>query len=174
VDEIIDFVAETLRQRIANFDLEIHDPDNSDNFHEKQLKKLEKDLADINSKEIAMWESQFDADESKRVPQHIFSSISEKLSKERWEIENAIANIKEVLAKPISYEKQKVNFQKALDALLDDKVSVAEKNHLLKACIDRIEYHRDKPERQRGKGVGRQWTSPPIELNIELNIGSKV
>lgn len=168
VDELIDFVAKVLRRRIADFDMEIQDGDNSDVFHEKQLKKLEKNLADINSKEITMWESQFDADESKRVPQHIFNALTEKLSKERWEVETAIANIKEILEKPISYEKQKVNFQMALDALLDDKKSAAEKNHLLKACINRIEYHRDKPERQRGKGVGRQWTTPPIEVEIKL------
>lgn len=170
VDEIIEFVAEELRKRIADFVMETNDVDNTDNFHEKQLKKLEKDLADINSKEIAMWESQFDADESKRVPQHIFNSLTEKLSKERWETETAIANIKEILAKPISYEKQKANFQKALDALLDDKRSVAEKNHLLKNCIERVEYHRDKPEKLRGKGVGRQWSSPPIELKVKLKV----
>ena len=170
VDEVMEVVVETLKQRIANFDMEMHDTDNSDNFHEKQLKKLEKDLADINSKELAMWESQFDADESKRVPQHIFNSLTEKLSKERWETENAIANIKEILAKPVTYEKQKVNFQKALDALLNDKVSIAEKNHLLKACIERVEYHREKPEKLRGKGVGKRWTSPPIELKIKLKV----
>jgi DNA invertase Pin-like site-specific DNA recombinase len=170
VDEVIEVVIKTLKQRIADFDMETHNTDNSDNFHEKQLKKLEKDLADINGKEIAMWESQFDTDESKRVPQHIFNSLTEKLSKERWETENAIANIKEILAKPITYEKQRANFQKALDALLDDKVSVADKNHLLKACIERVEYHREKPEKLRGKGVGRQWTTPPIELKIKLKV----
>lgn len=170
VDEVMEVVVETLKQRITDFDMETHNTDNSDNFHEKQLKKLEKDLADINGKEIAMWESQFDTDESKRVPQHIFHSLTEKLSKERWETENAIANIKEILAKPITYEKQRANFQKALDALLDDKVSVADKNHLLKACIERVEYHREKPEKLRGKGVGRQWTSPPIELKIKLKV----
>lgn len=170
VNEIIDGVIEALKQRIADFEIETHETDNNDNFHEKQLKKLEKDLADINSKEITMWESQFDADASKRVPQHIFNALTEKLSKERWEVETAIANIREILAKPVSYEKQKITFQKALDALLDDTVSVADKNHLLKACIERVEYHRDKPEKLRGKGVGRQWTSPPIELKIELKV----
>ena len=170
VDEIIEFVKDTLKQKIADFDMEVSDGDSSDNFHEKQLKKLEKDLADINSKEITMWESQFDADESKRVPQHIFNALTEKLSKERWEVETAIANIKEILAKPVSDEKQKANFQKALDALLDDKMSIADKNHLLKACIEKVEYHRDRPEKLRGKGVGRQWTSPPIELKIKLNV----
>jgi hypothetical protein len=170
VDEIIDVVIVTLKRRIAEFEEDAPDTDRSDNFHEKQLKKLEKDLADINSKEIAMWESQFDADESKRVPQHIFATLTEKLSKERWETENAIAKIKEIMAKPISYEKQKINFQMALAALLDDKVSVADKNHLLKNCIERVVYHRDRPEKLRGKGVGRQWTSPPIDLKIKLKV----
>ena len=81
---------------------------------------------------------------------------------------NTLAKAKESIVTPISYEAKRVTFQAALDALLDDEVSVAEKNHLLKKCIDRIEYHRDKPEKITGKGVGHQWTQPPIELVVKL------
>lgn len=169
LEELMEFVIDALKKRIADFETETHS-DDTNNFHEKQLKKLEKDLADINIKEVSMWESQFDADETKRVPQHIFQSITEKLSKERTETETAIANLKEKLSKPINYEKQKVNFQNALNALLDDNISIMDKNHLLKKCVDRITYHRDAPEKLRGKGVGRSWSSPPIELDIKMKV----
>ena len=78
-----------------------------------------------------MWESQFDADESKRVPQHIFTLLPRNYQRAMGS-GNAIKP-KRFFAKPISYEKQKVNFQNALDALLDDKKTASEKNHLLKA-----------------------------------------
>ena len=168
VDEIMDFVVDALKKRIVDFDTDVNTT--TDNFHEKHLKSLEKKLADINAKEISMWESQFDADESKRVPQHIFQALTDKLVAEREETEKSIAHTKEIIAKPINYEKAKVNFQKTLDALLDDKVSVADKNHLLKNCIERIDYHRDRPTKMKGKGVGRQWTSPPIQLKIKLKV----
>ncbi len=169
LEELMDIVIDSLKKRIADFETETQGFDNN-NFNEKQLKKLEKDLADINIKEISMWESQFDTDESKRMPEHIFQSLKEKLSKERTETEAAIANLKEKVSKPINREKAKVNFQNALNALEDDSVSIMDKNHLLKKCVDKITYHRDTPEKLRGKGVGRSWSSPKIELDIKLKV----
>ena len=61
------------------------------------------------------------------------------------------------------------------------------KNTLLKACIDRIIYKREKPERLRsnakrvtingrrikpdGLRTGGNWTQPEIELNVILKAG---
>jgi hypothetical protein len=63
-----------------------------------------------------------------------------------------------------------------------------EKNKLLKACIDRIEYKREKPERIKSQQVryydkelkqtryksplntGGNWTSPEIELDVKLKV----
>ena len=104
------------------------------------------------------------------MPSHIFQALTDKLVKEREETETALTKAREAISTPIDYERKKLTFQKALDALLDDEVSVAEKNHLLKACIDRIEYHRDAPQRMLGKGVGKQWILAPIELEVSLNL----
>ena len=169
LEELMELVIDSLKKKIAEFETETESFDNI-SFQEKQLKKLEKDLEDINKKEISMWESQFDTDESKRMPDHIFKSLKDKLSKERTETEAAIANLKEKVSKPINHEKAKVNFQNALNALVDDSVTVMDKNHLLKKCIDGITYHRDAPEKLRGKGVGRNWSSPQIKLDIKLKV----
>jgi hypothetical protein len=40
----------------------------------------------------------------------------------------------------------------------------------LKACIRRIDYHRDLPKRMVGKGGGRGYTSPPIEVKVHLKV----
>jgi DNA invertase Pin-like site-specific DNA recombinase len=171
VSEIVDFVADLLKQKIAEFEIEAkRGDDDSNQFHEKLIKTLEKKLADINSKELSLWESQVDPNPDNRMPSHIFQALTSKLTKEREETETALIKAREEITTPINYEKKRVTFQKAYDALLDDSVSIAEKNHFLKACIDRIEYRRSVPQRVLGKGSGRQWTAPPIELDVKLNM----
>ena len=82
-------------------------------------------------------------------------------------------------------------FREALDALLDPDVDVQRKNRLLKACIERIDYHREapqrikKPNKQKGKRVtinGKRvyvpvpdpqtehWTNTPIEIDVKLRV----
>lgn len=169
LNELMDVIIQSLKKKIEDFETETHNEDKN-SFHKKQLQKLEKDLADINLKEISMWESQFDTDESKRMPEHIFQSLKDKLTKEKIETEKSIEILKEKVSKTIDYEKQKVNFQNALNALLDDSITVMDKNHLLKKCVDRITYHRDAPQRLYGKGVGHNWTSPQINIDIKLKV----
>lgn len=169
VTEITDFVINLLKQKIAEFEIEAtRGDDRTNTYQEKRIKSLEKKLAEIGSKELSLWESQIDVDT--KMPPHIFQALTNKLSKEREETETALKKAKEALSTPINYEKKRVTFQKALDALLDDNVSVAEKNQFLKACIERIEYHREAPLRLQGKGSGRQWVSSPIKLDVRLNM----
>ena len=171
VSEMVDFVAEVLRQQIADFDFKLSNCNNAkDDFHEKLLKSLEKKLADLNAKEITLWESQVDPSPEKRMPPHIFQALTDKLIKEREETEAAIVKAKEAINRPIDYATKRATFQEALDALLDDKKSASEKNHLLKKCIDKIVYQRDMPQRATGVGVANQYTSPPIKLDIKLKV----
>ena len=92
---------------------------------------------------------------------------------------------------PVDYEEQLHRFQEALDALNDPDKPAKEKNRLLKACIERIDYKRDKAVRRKrampkkritvnGKRVyvkdpnelpvGGAWTNPPIELDVKLKV----
>ena len=171
VSEMLDFIAEILKQKIAEFEIEVKQGnDDSNKFNEKLIKNLEKKLADIDAKELSLWESQIDPNSENRVPQHIFQALTTKLLKEREETETSLKKLRETISASIDCENRIVTFQKALDALLDDNVSVMEKNHLLKACIQEITYHRETPQRMLGKGSGRQWTTPPIELDVKLKI----
>lgn len=169
VTEMVDFVAEVLKQRIADFEVEVQKGNsNSDKLHEKLVKSLEKKLADIGARELSLWESQVDPDIGNRMPSHIFQALTDKLVKEREETETALKKARDAISTPIDYKKKIETFQKALNALSDDEVSVAEKNQLLKACISRITYHREIPQRMLGKGNGRKYTNPPIELDVKL------
>lgn len=169
VSEMMDFVTDLLKQKITEFEIEVKKGSNGSNeFHEKLSKSLEKKLADLNAKELSLWESQVDPDPDNRMPQHIFQALTAKLSKEREETEIALEKAKEAITTTIDYETKIVKFRDALTSLLDDEASVAEKNHLLKACIKEITYHRGQAERITGKGNGRGYTTPPIELDVKL------
>lgn len=167
VPELMDFVTELLKEKIDEYEIESQKGNaDSHTFHEKQVKSLEKKLADLASKELALWEAQLDTEN--RMPQHVFQSLTDKLLKDREETETALSKTRELLSAPVNFEIKRVTLQKALDALLDDEVSTAEKNRFLKACISRITYHRGPAQRILGKGNGQGFIYAPIELNIEM------
>lgn len=171
ISEIVDFVTVVLKKKIKEFEVEANNT-NEDviKIHDKLIADLEKKLLEIEAQEEAIYEAQYDPDPSKHAPERIFLKLIAKRSAEREETEQALEKAYKTRPTPIDYEKKRVTLQKALDALLDDNVSVVDKNYLLKKCIERIEYHREKPEKLKGKGVGRQWTEPTIELDIKLNV----
>ena len=80
----------------------------------------------------------------------------------------------------MDYAEKVQTFRNALDALLDPNREAKEKNKLLKDCIDRIEYNREKPVRlKKDKGVkrgeqfktaGGRWTDPQIEIEVKLKV----
>lgn len=169
VDEVVDYVAEVLARSVAEFEREVTDPNaDAQAFHERHLADLENRLTELNAKEISLWEEQISP--KTKMPPNVFATITAKLTKEREEIEATIEQVKKKLATPSLNEVKLVNLKQALVALRDPNVSVAEKNHFLKACIDRVEYKRGKGERLVGKGHGKRYEFPPIYLDVKLKV----
>lgn len=169
--EIMDFVTNLLKQKIAEFEIEVKNNSNeSVALHEKMIKNLEKQLETLNAKELAQWEAQADPDPSKRMPQHIFQMLNEKLLKERDEVQLALKEAYKTVPAKKDYEQKLIKFQNALAALQDDTVSVTEKNQLLKECIYRIEYYRDRPTHLKGKGNWHKYSDTPLELEVKLKV----
>ena len=180
-EELLNIVVGTMRQCIEDFEIRIkNDQGDSIKLHEKLLKSLEKKMQELEAKELAQWEAQSNPDPSQRMPAHIFKMLNEKLLKEMDEVKEAMCNARKSMPDPIDYEEKRARFQDALDALLDPEVDAQQKNRLLKACIDRIEYNREAPERlklqpgqKKGEGFpksGGHWSSPPIEVDIKLKV----
>lgn len=190
-DEMIEIIVGVLRQKIKDYQVEIKES-NEDKvkFHAQTIKTLEKRLADLEEKEVLQWEAQFDPDVSKRLPHHIFKSLNAKLLQEKEDVTLALEQALTTMPEPVNFEKRLITLQDALNALTDPEMSAEEQNKFLKACIEHIEYHRDRPQRvkkqdkqprKRDKKTGKtitpnpmpiggSWTNPPIHLDIKLKV----
>ena len=186
-DEMIKTVTNVLQQCVSDFEIRIKSQDADEvKFHANLLKTLEKKKQDLEAKELAQWEAQSDPDPSNRMPQEIFKKLNEKLLKEKAEVEEAICNARNSAPNPVDYTQKLVRFQDALNALTAPEKSAQEKNSLLKACIERIDYNREKPQREKSKlqryydngvrktkselPVGSSWTDTPIEIDVKLRV----
>lgn len=173
--EMIDKVKEILLECIADFEIRINgDNKNARQLHNNLIKDLENKLVALDKNEISLW----DKYAKEGMPQHIFETLKNNLITEREEIKSALCKAKESMPEPVEYEERLRRFRDALDALNDETKPAELQNKLLKACIERIEYHRDRPQRlkkeegekkgERFKTSGGHWYSPPMELDVKL------
>ena len=188
-DEIIERVSDVLKECIEDFEIRLQNNEgDSAKLHVRLIKNLEKRLEDIQTKEEMQWDQKSDPDPSKRMPEDIFQRLNAKLLKEKEEVIQALCKAKESMPEPVDYEEKMATFKAALDALNNPEKSAQEKNRLLKACIERIEYKRDKPQRLKSQQVryydpvakrtrnksplqtGGNWSKPPIEIDVKLNV----
>lgn len=170
--EIVDMVVPGLKEAIANFEAEskLGNQAKAIQYQENLIKSLEKKLADINAKELSLWEAQVNPDLANRMPNHIFQAITDKLVKDRTDTEIALEKARKEARKPIDYEKKRVTFQAALDALLDEEATAEEQNKLLKECIEGMTYSRGAATHLTGKGTKNQWASADIDLQVKLKV----
>ena len=181
--EIIDKVKEVLRECIHDFEVRINS-DNQDarKLHANLIKDLENKLVALDKKEVSLWDKYTE----EGMPKNIFDNLNEKLLHEKEEINNALCKAKKSMPDPIDYAERLHRFQDALDALNDEEKTPNEKNKLLKACSERMEYYREKPKRLKstakrvtvngrrikpdGLQVGANWYTPPLELDVTLKV----
>lgn len=179
-EEIINRIVEALQQCIEDFEIRIkNDEGNSIKLHNQLIKNLEKKMKELNAQELSQWEMQSHPDPAQRMPAEIFKKLNEKLLKEKEEVQQALCKAYESMPEPVNYEEKLLMFKDALAALKDTKADAAVQNRLLKACIDKIEYSREKPyritrEEAQRQGIktriGGKWSEPPIELDIKLKV----
>ena len=185
--EMVDRISAILQQCIDDFEVRIKNNEgDSVKLHARLIKNLEKKMKELQARELSQWEAQSDPDPAKRMPQEIFQQLNAKLLKEKEEIQQALCKAYESMPEPIDYEEKAETFRNALVALNNPDISAEEKNKLLKACIQRIDYKREKPQRMESQQVryydkeqrrtrqksplngGGNWTKPPIEIDVKL------
>lgn len=187
--EMIDRVCAILESCIEDFEIRLkNDEGNSVKLHTNLIKNLEKRMKNLEAQELEQWKMQSNPDPSVRMPQEIFKQLNEDLRKEKEEIRQALCKAYESMPEPVDYAEQLKKFKDALDALQDPSASPERQNKLLKACISKIEYSREKPERLvrteprkritvNGKRKvvsdlksGGNWLAKPVQLKVALKV----
>ena len=171
-DEMIERIISVLEECIEDFEVRINNnEENSAKLHATLIKNLESRMEELKAKELSQWEAQSDPNPAKRMPQEIFQQLNEKLLKEKEEVQQALCKAYASIPEPINYEERVVTFKEALAALKDPEADAIKKNKLLRKCIEKIEYTRERPERLTGKtGQHGGWTVPEVELDIKLKV----
>ena len=174
-DELLERVTIALKECIADFEIRVSgDNKNAQKLHANLIKDLEKRLEELEVKEINLWDKYTD----EKMPKHIFDKLNAEVLEDKEKINVALCEAKKSMPAPVDYENKLRTFRKALHTLQDENATAGLKNALLKACIVRIDYSREKPQRiKRKQGekkgalpTGGQWTAPPINLDIELRV----
>lgn len=187
--DLIDRICDILKQCIEDFEVRLaSNTGDSAKLHAKLIKNLEKQMKDIKERELSQWEQQSHPDPSQRMPAEIFKQLNERLLKEKEEVQQALCNAYESMPEPVDFEEKIVKFRDALEALKNPDVDAEVKNNLLKACIERIDYKREKQQRIKSQQVkyydkdlkktrhksplpvGGNWTQPPIEIDVKLKV----
>ena len=190
---MVDKVSEVLEDCIEDFEIRLHnDTGDSAKLHAKLIKDLEKRQKELNERELAQWEQQAHPDPEQRMPPHIFKQLNEKLLAEKEEVNQALCNAYESMPESVDYGERIERFKNALYALKHLEEDASQQNLLLRSCIEKIVYNREKPVRvtnperrttnngrPNGKGrslkphpltAGATWTNPPVEIEVKLKV----
>ena len=164
LQDVVDAVIDTLREAIADFEIRIEaGTDDSAEVHRLMIERLEKRLAELKKLEVQQWAEKMKSG----MPDHVFKALNDPTVAEIEEIEHALCEAKNSIPEPIDLKDKVATFQAALDALQDPDAPVKEKNQLLKACIERITYSREK---YTTVGTPKGMTPSQINLDIKLKV----
>lgn len=177
-DEIYTDVCSAIRECIEDLEVRIKSgTDDSFKLHRDLVKRLEKKMEELEKKEVEQWEAQYDPDETKRLPPHIFKVLNEKVLKEKDEVNKALCKAKDSMPKAVDYRDELLKFTDALEYLENPFVDAKVKNQYLKNIIDKIEYERGETvritkENAKEYGIdtskGLKWYTPPYKIKLKL------
>ena len=157
-DEMLAKVMDVLRECIADFEIKLkNDKKNTQTNKEERIKKLEAKLEELNKKELNQWEKYSE----EGMPKSVFDKLNEKVLREKETVIRALEIERAATPTADHYQEKIMRFTDALNALNDPNASAQDKNRLLKACIDRITYTRER---------GNRYYQPPFELDITLRV----
>ena len=169
LEEMMDRVADILQNCIEDFELRIeNNKSDSVKLHANLIKQLEAKAIELEKKEISQWEKYSEED----MPKHIFEKLNAKVLQEKEEVRLALCEAGKSMPEPVDYEEKLATFRDALEALKDPEEDGSKKNALLKNCIDRIEYSRERGVRLPIKATKFEpcWSHTPIELDVKLRV----
>ena len=162
-DQIVAKIKESLADAIANFEIKMKEQENNNiDIHKQRITSLKDELNRLYNKDVR----QKDAFEDGIYTKEEYIERNSKLQSQILNIKAEIENEKNNTPVIIDYKNKITTFTECLTSLDDDSISAADKNSLLKNCIDKIIYHNDMPSLP---GIGRY-----IENSFRLEIFLKM
>ena len=164
MDDVLDEVVSVLQSAVEDFEARIAaGTDDSAEVHRLMVERMEKKLADLRKLEVQQWAEKM----KNNMPEHVFRALNAPTVAEIEELEHAIHEARGAVPEPIDLQEKLITFQSAIEALQNPDAPVKEKNQLLKKCIDRITYSREKYTKV---GTPKGMTETPIRLHFELRV----
>lgn len=164
LQDIMDEVIKVLRSAIEDFEVRIEaGTDDSAEVHRLMVERMEKRLAELKKLEVQQWAEKMNS----KMPEHVFRALNDPTVAEIEDLEHALLEARDAVPEPVDLQNKVVTFQAAIDALLDPEAPVKEKNLLLKKCIEKITYSR---ERYTTFGTPKDMVEAPIRLDFQLRV----
>lgn len=176
--EVLDYVRRALKDCIVDFEVRIeNNQDDSVKLHRDLIDRLTKQLKVLEKKEIEQWDAQYDPDPNKRLPQHVFQKLNEKVLKEKEEVNKALDKAKDSAPKHVDYRDELIKTTDALNVLEDPNEDARTKNKYLRSVISKMVYDRppivqiskeNAKDYNMDTSKGLQYHVPPYKITIEL------
>jgi DNA invertase Pin-like site-specific DNA recombinase len=165
LEEVLAEVVKVLRETVDDFEIRIdRGADDSLEIHRQMVARLEKRLIELQELEITQWDEKTKG----KMPAHVFERLNAQTLAEMEAVQQELCTAKGSIPEPIDLQARQLTFQAALDALTDPDAPAKEQNRLLKACIERIDYYRNKTSRRIPRG--QSDPDAPIMLTFQLRI----
>lgn len=105
-------------------------------IQERQLKKLEQQLAEYRDQE----ETQFELLEQKKYSQELFDRRNAALRQKMDDCAAQIARVRATMPKAIDYAERAATLQSAIDAIKDETATASDQNRIIKSIVESIDY----------------------------------
>ena len=168
VSAIYDAVIATLEQsELPTLELKAaNDDGNALKIQRKHLEKLEKQMQDYIEQEDRQYEL---LETNPNYPQAVFERRNAQLRAKMEECQAAIYKAKSTLPESVDYSERVQMMKTAIDVLKDPEATANEKNKVLKAIVDKIEYSSAKSDPSPSRWQNRTG-SDPFNLDITLRL----
>lgn len=141
-----------------------NDDGNALKIQQKLLAKLEKQMVEFVEQE----DRQYEFLETGRYTQDVFDRRNGALRAKMEDLQKQIYQTKQTMPEAVDYAERVVALEKAIDMFKDPEATPAEKNKLLKAIVERIEYKGSEPVDKSVKGWKKNDNKFSIKVFLRL------
>ena len=143
-----------------------NDDGNAAKIQRKQLEKLEKQMEDYRAQEDRQFEL---LETNPNYSQEVFNRRNAELRQKMEDCKAAIYKAKSTLPESVDYAERVTAMKSAIDILKDDTATANDKNKVVKAIIDKIEYSGQPSDPSPNRWINRDGVDP-FNLVITLRL----